>query len=427
MKDNNKCEDYGKILTAQFDEILNKNYKSAIAPPSRITGFGIRTLDALLGGGLASNMPVQLSSTPETGKSTLAFQFAKQFQEKHKNSVVVYLDIEGSSNAIEDNTELESRISIFNIDTSRFMYKPMQLDTVQVFKLFDEFNTLKAQLEKETKKEVEALFIWDSVSSTPSSKDASEPDVHKLIGYKAKELSHNLNRLKAPVAFGRWTFLVIDQVRANFKIDPYARTDKSVGNFGNYKSATNVVQLHHNLQQWLYLAKGDALKITDPLGIDGWVLKIHVEKNKFAPSQLGIDVLFDKKYGVLPLQSEYYFMQNLSDYERKLFKKIGDIPPMHVHTVRRSRVIQVYDDQTGDVIKESKVFQEKNLVAEYNTDPEFKAIFDEALEQAIELRIRKVLFRKKNNKNIDIDINNELDEDEINTIDIVNDFISTSE
>jgi hypothetical protein len=59
--------DYGRILTEQFNEILQKNYGQAIAPTSIMTPFGIRTLDALLGGGLGSNMPVEFSSTPESG------------------------------------------------------------------------------------------------------------------------------------------------------------------------------------------------------------------------------------------------------------------------------------------------------------------------------------------------------------------------
>lgn len=58
---------YGQSLTQEFDKILKKNYGTTIVPPPTITPFGIRPLDAILGGGLGSNMPVQFSSTPESG------------------------------------------------------------------------------------------------------------------------------------------------------------------------------------------------------------------------------------------------------------------------------------------------------------------------------------------------------------------------
>ena len=297
---------------------------------------------------------------------------------------------------------MESRFTTFNIDMERFIYKPMQLNMIQVFELFDELDRLKTGLETKTKEDIHALFIWDSVSSTPSSKDMAESNPHKVVGFKALELSHNLNRIKMPIAFGKWTFLVIDQVRANFNIDgPFARKDQSVGNFGSYKSATNAIQLHHSLQQWIYMSKGKILKQTDHLGIDGWILKIHMEKNKFAPSGVGLDILFDKKYGVKPIESEYYFMQNISSYEKKIYKP-NHFPPLHVCTSGHSRIIQVFDLNDGSVVKESEKFKEKDVFEKYNNDSKFKQIFDEALEQAIDCRIRAGLFRNKLKSNIDI-------------------------
>ncbi len=68
--------EYATILKTAFDEIITKKYGHSVPPSPYITPFGIRTVDALLGGGLQSSAPIGISSTPETGKSTISLQFA---------------------------------------------------------------------------------------------------------------------------------------------------------------------------------------------------------------------------------------------------------------------------------------------------------------------------------------------------------------
>ena len=69
--------DYAEKLGTAFNAIITRDYGFARAPKPYITPFGIQHFDALLGGGIISSAPVVLSSTPESGKSTLAFQFSK--------------------------------------------------------------------------------------------------------------------------------------------------------------------------------------------------------------------------------------------------------------------------------------------------------------------------------------------------------------
>ena len=56
-----------EILKQAFEGIITSQYGFARAPEPYITPFGIKHLDALLGGGIISSSPVILSSTPETG------------------------------------------------------------------------------------------------------------------------------------------------------------------------------------------------------------------------------------------------------------------------------------------------------------------------------------------------------------------------
>jgi len=54
-------------LGQAFDKIITKDFIHLKAPCPYVTPFGIRHLDALLGGGIVSSGLVMLSSTPETG------------------------------------------------------------------------------------------------------------------------------------------------------------------------------------------------------------------------------------------------------------------------------------------------------------------------------------------------------------------------
>lgn len=53
-------------LASAFDDFTMEKYGMLNPPSPYITPTGIKPLDALLGGGLSSSMPVAFSSTPET-------------------------------------------------------------------------------------------------------------------------------------------------------------------------------------------------------------------------------------------------------------------------------------------------------------------------------------------------------------------------
>ncbi len=393
--------DYSSQLKTAFDKLLQTKYGNCLAPPPIITPFNIRHLDAILGGGLSSSSPVVFSSTPETGKSTLAFQFASIFQKVHKNSVIMYLDVEGASN-VENSIYFENRMQTFNIDESRFSYCPNVMDLKQVFSSIDEMIKLKHNYENLIRNKKEAitkdfemrlLIVWDSIAATPSSKDATSSDVNETIGFKARELTYFINKYKQALMMNKVNFLIIDQVRSNMKIaGPFQQQDeKSTGDFKNYKSATNVAALHHAVKQWLYFSKGTNISPADPLGIDGYIINIQLEKNKLAPSGISIPIVFDKKYGAQPLLSEYMFLSEMTKTEVKVTKKTESklTYPLLISTEGRSKIIKIVDPSTGNIIKESDKFTERKLKEKYASDDEFRKTFDLAVKFSIEERILK--------------------------------------
>ena len=185
------ADDYAAILRTAMDKHITTKFGHAEPPPPYITPFGIRTLDALLGSGLASSSPICISSTPETGKSTLSLQFGASFQKAHESGVVLYINIEESSGSVGfDETatcvvafhDIKDRISVFGIAPDRFLNKPVELNVPEVFDLIADMITLKRKIQEKTGNEFKLLIIWDSIAATPSSKDAEAKSPNEIIG-----------------------------------------------------------------------------------------------------------------------------------------------------------------------------------------------------------------------------------------------------
>jgi len=190
--------------------------------------------------------------------------------------------------------------------------------------------------------------------------------------------------------------IIIDQIRANMKIDgPYVKSEKSVGEFSDYKAASNITSLHHAYSQWLFLSKGAKLSPNEPLGIDGWILNVHIEKNKNTQSGYSISVLFDKKYGIIPILSEYHFLSNMTPWEMKITKKNESklIYPLLASGDAKSKQITLVNPETGEIIVKSDKFSERTLIEKYNSDPEFRKIFDAAVVLSVDQRIKKGMLR----------------------------------
>jgi RecA/RadA recombinase len=387
-------------LASAFEALIARDFGQTIAPPPYITpsNFG-RHVDAFLGGGFTSSIPILFTSTPESGKSTAAFQFAANFQRHNENSVVVYLDIENAA-AANDESSIASRIDTFQIDRSKFLYKPLVAHLEQVFEIIDSLVAIKKKLEENTGSEYRILFIWDSLAGTPLAKETQVDDPNQVIGLKARILTHQLAKYKSTLLMNKVTLLIIDQIRSNIQIqNPYApREEKGVGGFGqSFKAATNVNALQHAIGQWIFLSKREVLNPMIDLGVDGWSLELSTEKNKLAPSQYSVTVVLDKKYGIDPIISEYWFMGNMSRWEVKMTKNTVSklVYPLAVSVEGRSKVISVFDPKTKQVIKKSEKFTEKNFYEKYYSDPKFKELFDEAVEASVNYRIRVGYFREE--------------------------------
>ena len=384
-------------LGQAFDILVEKKYGHLIAPEPMVTPFGVAHMDALLGGGIVSSGPVMLSSTPETGKSTAAFQLAKSFQTQYPNSVQVYIDIEGSGNS-KSNQYRISRIESFGLDPQYFKYNPAVLDVMSLFELIEQMSDLKKEFEERTGKEFHVLIIWDSIASTPSSKTADAEDHNKIIGLKARQLSFCLEKYGPTLKFKKITFVCIDQVRANISMEgPYAQKERSVGTFKDLKGASNIYALQHSVQQWIFLSKKKLITPADGMGINGWYMDVLTEKNKLAPGQHTVRVVFDKQSGIDKFWSEYTFLSEQTPSEEKIYKKKLTGMPMTL-CIKKSGAyvcLSVKDPENPEIQYKSSNFYKKDAKQKYLEDEEFRNWFDYAVQLSVQHRIINGMFLYK--------------------------------
>jgi KaiC/GvpD/RAD55 family RecA-like ATPase len=169
--------EHAALLKQAMEKHVKQKYGHVIPPAPYITPFGIKTVDALLGGGFQSSSPICISSTPETGKSTTSLQFASIFLQTHPDSIVVYINIEEAAggeieltsttainSGLNPTHDINDRINSFNIDSTRFINKPVEINVKEVFELISELIAIKKRLQERDGKEYKLLIIWDSVA-----------------------------------------------------------------------------------------------------------------------------------------------------------------------------------------------------------------------------------------------------------------------
>ena len=332
-------------------------------------------------------------------KSTFSFQFSKNFQIQHPNSVVVYLDMEGSANANQSEEEAIryriSRVESFGIDLSRFRYEPVVLDVMKLFEMIEKLVEIKKTLEEKIGMEFYILFIVDSISAVPSSKTEDAVDPNKIIGVKARQLSFCLDKYNAVFKFNKITFICIDQIRANIKIEgPYAQVEKSVGSFKDLKTATNIYSLQHYTQQWLFLSKKKQIT-PDDFGIDGWYVDITTEKNKLASSSHTIRAVFDKHFGIDKFYSEFTFLSEHCPSEEKYFKKTLSSINLPIKQKGAYYYLTIADKNNPENKYTSSTFYIKEAKSKYNSDPIFKSWFDYAVKVSVNDRIINGILKIK--------------------------------
>ena len=124
------------------------------------------------------------------GKSSIAFQFARQFLNYHKNALVVYFDVESNAAEIENCTATiyqESRAETFGLASDRrFRYNRKPYNIKEFFEYLEELIQTKRQFQQQVGGEVKILFVLDSITALSYSRLDSVEDFDKFYRSKIK-------------------------------------------------------------------------------------------------------------------------------------------------------------------------------------------------------------------------------------------------
>lgn len=395
-------------LASAFDDFTIEKYGTLNPPDPYVTPTGIRPLDALLGGGLMSSSMICFSSTPETGKSTIAYQFARQFLDVHENGLVVYFDVEGTGGELEKNSYAtifqESRAETFNlVDDPRFKYNRRPYNIKDFFEYLDGLIEKKREIQARTGSEIKILFILDSVTALSYSRIDGVEDFDKIPGKRAAELSFYLIKWKQNFAYDRVTMISIDQLKAAMSIKgQYEQADeKTVGTWRNTKSATGVWTFQHAISQWLFFSKGQEINPAKfpALDIDGWMVNVVTEKNKNTTGKHQLSLVFDKRNGLNKFWSEFVFVSSYCPTEVSFMRGNWEPNiPLMIKTEGAYSVLEVINPLTGEVEYSSKKFFKKNAKKMYDEDLEFRKWFDIAVDYSCKERISNGLLKIDVNK-----------------------------
>ncbi len=394
---------------AAISGFMKEKFGKFQPPDSFITPTGIRHLDAIIGGGFSSQATICLTSTPETGKSTIAYQFCQKFLDSHSTGMVIFLDVENVAGGDSCSHSL-TRAELYGLnDTGRFYYEKGIYDRITVFNPINDFIAEVLEIEKNTGADIKLLVVLDSIAALPAAGVEEAEKTASLTGQKSSQIQLTLDKLKAPIALNNVTFLVIDQIRSNMKMEgKFAKAEeKTVGTFGNMKSATASTSFQHRVGQWLMMSKREEIPLSEDLGLDGWKINIFTEKNKSAASKFQVTCVFDKIHGLDKFWSEYEFISQWTPTEKRLFtNKKKTIDPFMELCVEvsggYSRLNIVSPDAELDkdnkpipIYQSPKGYYKKNAKQMYEEDPEFKKWFDFAVDYSIKKRIVEGLFRVK--------------------------------
>lgn len=105
-------------------------------------------------------------------------------------------------------------------------------------------------------------------------------------------------------------------------------------------------------------------------------------------------VVFDKKHGIHPLWSEYYFLSNKTKSEKKYYPKDKKLPyDLSISGTPTKKILQVVSPEDGSIMYTSPTFAEAKFLEKYNTDENFRGWFNYSVQVSVQQRIICGMFR----------------------------------
>jgi RecA/RadA recombinase len=344
-----------KDLYSEFSNFLEKKaeIKSDVGVKQTIS-TGIDLVDAILGGGFAIGALNMIVGQPGSGKTMLAIQTLAQGQQQYNGKLLgMFLDSE----------EATTTMRLANLGVKYPKIKPYTDITVEkVFKVIEALALFK---QEKNIIETPGVVVWDSIANTLTQKERETDDPNTVIGYKARLLSILVPKYVAKCAQNNICFLSVNQLRDNLQMGQYAPAPE-LKMMGANKTIPGGNILRFNAFQLVemkvksIISPGKA-EDSSKYGFEGTIVKVKCVKNKLFSPNVEVEIVGSFINGFSNFWTNYNFLKNVKRLNSGAWNYLVSLP--------------------------NTKFRAKDAVETYNTDPEFKAAFDQEVKDAINIEI----------------------------------------
>ena len=308
---------------------------------------GIELLDTVMGGGAGVGTMTVIAGNPGTFKSALAGHFMASAQKKFKGKALLnYLDSESAT----------TMKRLYQMGVRYPPVKPIDTD-ITVEMIFKTIETLISFKELKGYKDLPGVVVWDSIANTTTEVEKNQPDldINKIIGLRARILSFVLPRYISRLRENKLSLIAINQLRD--KID-MGRSQTDLRWMGT-KNMPGGNSIKFNAFHLLLLKVKSDFDETS-YGFKGVELEAKLIKNKLFPPNIPIKLIVDFSRGI----SNYYTKQEFL-FDNGAAKKSGWCK------------MKGWDG----------AFRCREGEERYNTDPEFRRVFDEHYNSLVQTEI----------------------------------------
>lgn len=345
-KELDEDENLTKELYAEFNDFLKT--KSDIVEDKGVKAIiptGIDLLDTILGGGFPVGALSIIVGQPGSGKSMLAFQALGNGQKHFKGKLL---------GGVLDTEYAATTERLANLGVRMPRIKPYTDITVE--KVFQYLEGVCLFKDKKGIIDVPSMAIWDSIANTLCQKELEAEDPNSVIGYKARLLSLLIPKYVSKCAKFNICLIAVNQLRDKLQMGVFQQP-KDLKFMSSNKDMPGGNILKFNA---FHLLEMKTAQVLDPekFGFDGVLVKVKCVKNKLFTPNIEIDIVGSFTTGFSNFWTNYVMLANHKRLQTGAWNYLIDVPDMK--------------------------FRTKQAKEKYNTDENFRAAFDLAVQETLD-------------------------------------------
>jgi RecA/RadA recombinase len=207
--------------------------------------------------------------------------------------------------------------------------------------------------------DIPSIVVWDSIANTLSQKEREIEDVNQAIGYRGRLLSVLIPKYVAKLSMYNICLVAVNQLRDVIQIGPFAAAkDMKFMTTGKEMPGGNALKFNafHLMEM-----KVKSVTNKEKIGFDGFISEIKFVKNKLFPPNIKFDIVGNFVTGFDNFWTNYMFLVESGRLQTGAWNTLVSYP------TKKFRTVQAFEM--------------------YNSDKEFKAIFDNEVRESIQKEI----------------------------------------